>query len=408
MAFEDTFSRADANTLGSPWVHLDGNSLGSAFGIASNEARYLGPMDTAPIWGGSGSNYYSTQLATVDVGSADMAVEWNVEGPATGGALYLPFRYAAGTSPTWLNNSLHLGTTSASANRLYLFAPSAGVVGPMVDVPGWRTGDTIRVEAVGTAIKVYVGGTLVMTRSTSECLSNTRAGIGGTATTNYTDNGAAYHSGSGEGAATVDAGTALQTCEWEWSALPSRGPTYHVFRYQDANNYWIVSGTGSSTSTIYLYQNTGGAWFQRGPTGTGTIWAPGDTLRVEAAASSITVKINGATKISYSTTAPASGHTRAGIGGNMSDATLKGAVWSKFTVNSFTDAFVRPYANTLGTPWVSHAGTWGTGTKPWSWTTHDRLEELDYARWTRFYCSPWPLNRGFRNLGLTRGARSVT
>lgn len=404
MAFEDTFTRADADTLGSPWTHLDGQSLGSKFGVRSGEARYLGPLDTAPA---GSSPYYSTQLATVDVGSADMAVEWNVKGPAAGGVIYLPFRYATGTSPTWTNNTLGLYATMSNPNTLYLFAGDSTNLGSFT-VSGWRTGDTIRVEAVGTAIKVFIAGTLVISATSSLGLSNTRAGIGGAATTNYTDNGAAYHSGSGEGAATVDAATALQTCEWEWSALPSRGPTYHVFRYHDANNYWIVSGTGSSTSTIYLYQKTGGAWFQRGPTGTGTIWAPGDTLRVEAAASSITVKINGTTKISYSTTAPASGHTRAGIGGNMSDATLKGAVWSKFTVNSFTDAFVRPYANTLGTPWVSHAGTWGTGTKPWSWTTHDRPEELDYARWTRFYCSPWPLARGYRNLGLTRGARSVT
>lgn len=401
MAFEDSFTRADADSLGSPWVHLDGHSLGAKFGVRSGEARFLGPLDTAPTL--SSPDYFSTQLVTVDVGSADMAVEWNVEGPASGGALYLPFRYATGTAPRYNSNTLGLYSTRANPDTLYLLAGSSTVLGSFT-VPGWRTGDTIRVEAVGTAIAVYIDGVLKISATSSVGSSNTRAGFGGNATTNYTDNGAAYHSGSGIGAATVDVSTALQTCEWEWSALPSRGPTYHVFRYQDANNYWFVSGTGSSTSTIYLFQKSGGTNSLRG-TGTGTTWAPGDTLRVEAAASSITVKINGTTKISYSTTAPASGHTRAGIGGNMSDATLKGAVWSKFTVNSFTDAFVRPYADTLGSPWVSHAGTWGTGSKPWSWTDYYRPEELDYARWTRFWCSPWPLARGCRNIGMVRGAR---
>ena len=47
LAFEDTFTRADADTLGSPWTHLDGQSLGSKFGVRSGEARFLGPLDSA-------------------------------------------------------------------------------------------------------------------------------------------------------------------------------------------------------------------------------------------------------------------------------------------------------------------------------------------------------------------------
>ena len=286
MAFEDSFTRADADTLGSPWTHLDGQSLGSKFGVRSGEARYLGPLDTAPAYV-SGGKYYSTQLATVDVGSADMAVEWNLKGPAAGGTIYLPFRYATGTGPQYIDNTLGLYSTTADPDTLYLIAGTSTALGSTT-TSGWRTGDTIRAEAVGTAIKIYIGGVLKISATSSVGSSNTRAGFGGNATTNWTDGKAAYHAGSGIGAATVDTGSNIQTVEWEWSAL-AKGASYQIFRYTDINNFWLVAGTGGSATTMYLFQRSGGTDYVRS-TATGVTWGPGYTLRVEAGSSNIVVK----------------------------------------------------------------------------------------------------------------------
>lgn len=402
MAFEDTFSRADADSLGSPWTHLDGQSLGSKFGVRSGEARYLGPLDTAPA---GSSPYYSTQLTTMDVGSADMAVEWSVKGPAAGGALYLPFRYATGTGPEYVDDSLGLYSTSTNPDKLYLVAGTSTALGSTT-TSGWRAGDTIRAEAVGTAIKIYIDGVLKISATSSVGSSNTRAGFGGNAATNWTDTKAAYHSGSGIGAATVDTGSNIQTVEWEWSAL-AKGASYQIFRYTDANNMWLVAGTGGAPGTVYLFQQTGGTWYVRS-TVTGVTWGPGYTLRVEAGSSNIVVKSGSTTIITY--TVSASGGTRAGIGGNMSDGNMPTTRWTRFKAASFEDEFDREYADTLGSPWTTHAGVWGTGAKDYTWLGIDtfRPDMLDHLRLDRFWCSPWPLSSGFRNLGLTRGARSVT
>lgn len=395
MAFEDTFTRADADTLGSPWVHLDGQSLGSKFGIRSGEARYLGPLDTAPAL--SGSDYYSTQLVTVDVGSADMAVEWNVEGPSSGGVLYLPFRYATGTSPTWLNNTLGLYATGSDPGKLYLLAGDSTNLGSFT-VSGWRSGDTIRAEAVGTAIKIYIGGVLKLSATSSVGLSNTRAGIGGHAGSVFVDQYAMFRSGSA--IATVDLGTDIQTVEWDLAASVNYGMFFDIFRYKDANNFWFVCGSSSDHTKMYLFRRLGGTDTLMA-TASGVTWGPGHDVRVEAGASSIIVKLDGVTKITHSTTAPGSAWSRAGM--LSGDARNR---FERFAGNAFTDNFTREYASTLGSPWTE--SSWGIGytLSRWSGVSRDGL--LDYARWTRFWCSPWPLNRGFRNLGLTRGARSVT
>lgn len=395
MAFEDTFSRADADTLGSPWTHLDGQSLGSKFGVRSGEARYLGPLDTAPA--GSSPNYYSTQLATVDVGSADMAVEWNLKGPSAGGTLWLPFRYATGTSPEYVQSSLGLYSTSSDPDKLYLFAGLSTVLGSTT-TSGWRTGDTIRAEAVGTAIKIYIGGVLKISATSSVGASNTRAGFGGAAGTGFVDRTAMFRSGSA--IATVDLGTDIQTCEWDIAASVNYGTFYCVFRYKDANNYWAIWGQSSDHTKMWVGKVVGGSWTTLGAA-TGVTWGPGHDVRVEAGSSNVTVKLDGSTKISVSTAAPGSSWSGAGM--FSGDARNR---FASFAGNSFTDDFTREYADTLGSPWTE--SVWGVGYKTALWGGEDRDWMLDYLRLDRFWCSPWPLSSGFRNLGLTRGARSVT
>lgn len=390
MAFEDTFTRADADTLGSPWTHLDGQSLGSKFGVRSGEARFLGPLDSAPVW--SLGQYYSTQFATVDVGSTDMAVEWNVTAPSAGGSLYLPFRYALGTSPRWTDNTLGLYATSANVTQLILATPTTTL--DTINASGWRTGDTIRVEAVGTSISVYRNGTLIGGGVSSECLGNTRAGFGGNATSDRPMY--ARTTGTGNKWTVVDAGTDIQTVEWEWSAL-NKPATYHLFRFKDASNLWILQQV--STNSFELWQFNAGVWVLRAAATT-TGPSPGDVLRVEAGASAIVVKVNGTTIITYSTPAPGSAFSKAGLAGGSAATATK---WTRFKLNSFETTFDVD-AGALPAPWTTIAGTWTVAATN-AWTGTPRTSNLDFYHWTRFWCSPWPLARGYRNIGMVRGAR---
>ena len=43
----------------------------------------------------------------------------------------------------------------------------------------------------------------------------------------------------------------------------------------------------------------------------------------------------------------------------MSDANMKTTRWTRFKAGSFEDLFDREYADTLGSPWTTHAGVWG-------------------------------------------------
>ena len=386
MILTDTFDRADADSLGSPWVDVAGD-----WGVRSNNGRYIGGLEYPGSPGWPGGLAPSVDVASlVDVGSADMAVEWDLT-PGSPHARRL-FRASSAT------NGLAIASQLESPDTLAIYrlddSPYANSLERSISAPGWQS-ERVRVECVGSTVSVYVAGDLVGSPTITAKATLTKAGIGGNAigwdptgafsdsftrsdastlgspwtahagTWGIDSNRAKYVSGTGTGAATVDLGSPIQTVEWTWSAL-AKGPSFHIFRFSGPTNFWFVAGTGSSATTLYLFQRSGVTdhlW----ATATGVTWGPGSTLRVEAGASDIKVYSGGTLVITH-TVSPGYG-SRAGIGGNMDDANLATTRWSSFSGEGVdTDAAI------------------GGSTGPW-------LNDLD---WTRFYCSPWPIpNRGW-------------
>ena len=393
MIFIDTFDRSDnPAALGAPWTTHAGQ-----FGVVSSEGRYTDELyyPGKPGWPG-GALPRVPVAATVDVGSSDMAVEWDST-PAAGGH-YRLFRFAAPDS------SLLVGESSGDRDLIILeeVTPTGNTLIESTSSPGWQA-KRVRVEAVGSTITVLVDGVEVISAFSTYNLTATRAGIGGNATgwdplavtdtfaradastlgapwTSHTgtwgiaSGEAKYVSGSGIGFATVDLGSPVQELEWDWSAL-AKGPSYQVFRYTDQSNCWFVSGTGDTPTTLYLFRRAGGTDTIKA-TATGVTWGPGDTLRVEAGESSIKVWSGSTLVIDHA--ASVDRGPFAGIGGNMSDANMPTTRWSRFAGQGVDTE-------------LSLQGEPGGG--PW----------LDDIQWTRFACSEWPLRRrGRRGFGLIR------
>ena len=399
MAFEDTFTRADnALTLGSPWIvqpAVDANGpIASAFGIESNQAAYTGFRTTEPEY--LMGDYWATVSAVVDVGSADMVVEWDLSTTSNVG-FYLPFRCAGPMDTLMIVGRL----LDSSKLAVHEFSPdgtsnSLGVS----TVSGWRD-KRVRVEAVGSAITVKVDGTPVASYTSTHNLSVPYAGISGDAISlgGRGQWSSGYPSG-GEVSATVDLGSPIQTCEWEFDS-DSAGYTYHVFRYVDDNNYWFVYRPTGSPTTLDLYQRVSGA-NSRVARATGVSWPNGSVVRVEASSTNIVIKIDGSTVITY-TTAAGSGD-RAGLGGYTASGMF--GQWTRFYGHgsiTYETYFDRVPGTGLGPEWSTPSATWTTSKRAPTPSEYS----IAWTRWTRFYCSQWPLG-GFRNLGLTRGARSVT
>ena len=387
VMFTDTFDRSDnASTLGAPWTTHAGQ-----FGVVSSAGRYTDelyyPGKTG--WPG-GSSPRVPSAATVDVGSADMAVEWDST-PAAGGH-YRLFRFAAPDS------SLSIGESSGDRDLIVLdeVTPAGSVMVASASSPGWQT-KRVRVEAVGSAISVLVDGVVVISSTSTYNQTATRAGIGGNAigwdpltvtdTFDRSDNAstlgapwtshagtwgiasnlARYVSGSGVGAAMVDLGSPVQHVEWDWTAL-AKGPSYHLFRYRDSTNFWFVSGTGGNPTTMFLFHQSGVSATLEA-TATGVTWGPGATLTVEAGETSIKVWTGSTLVINHSTASVDRG-TRAGIGGNMNDADLATTRWSRFSGQGVDTDLALVLGETGGGPW------------------------LDDVQWARFACSEWPLRQG--------------
>lgn len=408
MAFEDTFARADG-PLGSPWVEFsDGTATTTTWGIDTNRAVYMGDIlyPGHPDWPGDPAVNTTSVGATVDVGSPNMAVEW--DSIETTNVRRHIFRYKNPTS--WLA----VASTGGNRDTMYLVARNGGTTTTLATttVTGWQQ-KRVRVEAVGTQIDVYVDGTHAMTATSSHNLTETRAGIagmprgypGGTFTDNFTradastlgapwtehsgtwgidTNRAVYltpmPAGTNIRAATIDLKSPIQTVEWEWTAL-EKGPSYHAFRYQDINNFWFVSGTGSPTTTMYLFQRSGGTSTIRA-TATGVTWGPGYRLRIEAGASKIEVFSDSTKVISHTVTAPVNAATRAGISGNAaSGGGLNLTRWTRFWAEGQSIDYE---------------------TFPQSVDNGVRLTGL---HWTRFWASKWPIRKGSRLLGCGRGRR---
>ena len=378
MTFTDDFTRPDGG-LGSPW-----STLAGAFGIVSNTARHTGPLSYpgAPSW--PGPPYVVPSVAVVDVGSADMVVEW--ERSAGSGGLWCPFRVAADDS------MLIVGASSTALDQVYLMRiePSGATVIASATDAGWWT-EPVRVRAVGSSITVHVGGVPRITATSTYNIGETHAGIGGNAIgwwpasfadsftradssslgSPWTAHAGSWGidanrakwvvgSGAGRGAATVDLGSPCQTCEWEWSAL-AKGPSYQIFRYLDIDNFWIASGTGAPalTGRVYLHSIIGGTVTEEVYVD-GVTWGPGSTLKVEATDTAIKVWSAGVLIIDFATSVSFPG-SRAGIGGNMSDPAMPTTRWTRF--------------DGVGTP--SNSQTHPVAVGPW----------LDAARWTRFHCA---------------------
>lgn len=157
--FTDNFTRTDAITLGDPWVaHL------GTWGITSNQGYVTAANNLEPT-------------ASVDVGSADMIVEWELS-VTSHGYVYYPFRMADGSNYLFITNS------AVFPNRIFLFHRTGGSntqIGGFTTVAGWAAADnTIRVEAEGTEIRIYINGLLVDTRTgITQHQTATRAGLAG-------------------------------------------------------------------------------------------------------------------------------------------------------------------------------------------------------------------------------------
>jgi len=380
VIFTDTFDRADnLSSLGSPWTTHAGQ-----FGVVSSDGRYTGELYYLQKAGWAS---IVPVAATVDVESSDMAVEWDAG--LVSGHHWRVFRFAS------TNSTLLIGADSSAPNDIFLMERT----GPGFDSPigagfspGWQS-KRVRVEALGSSISVYVDGVLTLSGTSSYNSSATRAGIGGNAigwqpTGAFTDtfgradssslgspwvvgagtwgiesSRAKYVSGVGIGAATVDLGSPIQNCEWEWTAL-AKGPSYNIFRYSDPSNFYLVSGTGANPSTVYLFRQSAGSSTVLA-TATGVTWGPGATLRVEAGESSIKVWTGSTLVFDYSTPVDIYG-SAAGIGGNMSDPLMVNTRWSRFYGNGVdTDSSLQS----------------GGSTGPW----------LNDFHWTRFHSSPWPV-----------------
>lgn len=139
MTFSDDFNRANAATLGSPWVvadldyPLDGS--GSTWSIDTNRAYCSAVTEV----GNRGSVY-------IDGGSPDgtLEVTWATVGPVTD-ATGLAFRIDF-ADLTWPHQSYYLATRSALR-----YVPASGV-------GGWSTSYTTNVTTAGDVLTVVLNG----------------------------------------------------------------------------------------------------------------------------------------------------------------------------------------------------------------------------------------------------------
>lgn len=373
--FLDQFDRVDnAGSLGAPWTVHAGQ-----FGVLGSDGRYTGDLYYP---GKAGYSARPAVAATVDVGSADMIIEWD-SGPATAGHERL-FRFAA------VDSTLLVGE-SRDRTVLVLVAvtPSSSTVLGTTHVSGWQT-TRVRVIAEGTSIKVWTDDVLRISATSSVNVTATRAGIGGSAigwqpTGAFTDtftransstlgspwtehrgvwgilsNRARNASGSGTLSATVELGSPIQVCEWDWSAL-SKGAAQQAFRFKDNNNFWFVSGNGTIPGNVYLFRR-GGGFESIAATATGVTWGVGSTLRVSAEDTRIRVWSGSTLIINHATTDVGEG-TRAGLSGyNGGGNEILSTRWSRFAGEGFQS----------NAPVASVDGPW-----------------LDGLHWTRFYASRW-------------------
>jgi len=159
-SFTDTFMRADNSTLGSPWIVRN-----LTFGITSNTGYYTGSVTSARA------------IATVDVGSANQVVEWDLS-VWPKGPVECSFRYVD------LNNFWYVGGSSSQPGTVVLVKKIAGSESVVATQTGvtWGVGTRLRVETSGEDIIVKAGGvTLSSLSTTSSDLATTgiHAGIGG-------------------------------------------------------------------------------------------------------------------------------------------------------------------------------------------------------------------------------------
>ncbi len=147
----------------------------------------------------------------------------------------------------------------------------------------------------------------------------------------------AYYAGSPVsqfGSTTIDLGTSDMAVEWDLSNWP-KGPVENFFRFVDIDNNWSVSGTSApgSGGTMYLFRRVAGS-LTIVATATGRTWGAGYRLRVEAIGDSITVKIDGTTVAALTTSSSTfNTATRAGFGGDAGIVTgdeLDSARWTRF------------------------------------------------------------------------------
>ena len=387
MIFTDTFTRSDG-PIGSPWVTDRG-----AYSITSGEAHYdndlIYPADV--IWS-SEPFADMNATATVDVGSADMVVEWDYD--RHGSLLMRPvFRYAGPGSMLGLvdilinPDEMRLVSIDEGGSNTTLWSGA---------VTGWQS-QRIRIQTRGTSIDCWTNDVHRFNVTSSFNQSATKAGLGGyrggwDPQPEFTDTfsgslgpewdvvGGSWGTSSGDlvavlppspppayfGAVLTDTGSPVQSVEWDLSGVGSatKNGIYLAFRGVDDDNYWFVTGSTASAGHIAVYRRAGGSNVRMSSWATGVSWGGGQTVRVEATTSTITVKVSGSTVITlpYSTVDP---WPRAGVGGYAGAGNLASARVGRI--------------QTTPSPSVSEllAGVELTG--PW----------ITDGRWTRFHCRPF-------------------
>ncbi|TXG76813.1 hypothetical protein E6P97_02795 [Patescibacteria group bacterium] len=163
-SFTDTFARADAPTLGPPWVEF-AQSGSAQMGVLSGEARSAAAAGSDIVVG-----------AYVDLGMRIQRVEWDMSNWPKG-PVFSFFRFIN------LSNCWFVSGTGSNPTTMHLFRRTGGVESLRATVNGvsWGAGHRLIVEDTGSTITVKINNTAIPGLTTNDNAHGnaTMAGIGG-------------------------------------------------------------------------------------------------------------------------------------------------------------------------------------------------------------------------------------
>lgn len=152
-AYSDSFTGANGSTLGANWTKTQGSNVTGDINIQSNQA-------TGSSAGNWGVYTYASSLSTNDQ-YAQAVVPIAASG--TQREVQIGIRVKPPVTGLWWPDGYYIGVqySTGSTNR-YMFGYFGGNYSNMgsAGTPAFTTGETIRIEAQGSAIRYLVNGTL--------------------------------------------------------------------------------------------------------------------------------------------------------------------------------------------------------------------------------------------------------